>query len=71
MAKIKSDDTLKKIPVIILSTSEDEEDISNTYSNHANCYIIKPDDFNDFVTMAKSIEDFWTKQATLPEKQHD
>ncbi len=66
LAEIKSDHILKFIPVIILTTSAAEQDILNTYSNHANCYIMKPVDLSQFITVVRSIEDFWLSIVRLP-----
>lgn len=66
LVEIKSDDALKLIPVIILSTSDSPEDIFNTYANYANCYIMKPIDFDQFVTVARTVEEFWLKIIKLP-----
>jgi chemotaxis family two-component system response regulator Rcp1 len=66
LADIKSDPILKQIPIIILTTSSSEKDISNTYANHANCYIIKPVDFRQFIKVVRSIEDFWLTIVRLP-----
>ena len=63
---IKSDPDLKKIPVIILTTSSSEFDITRAYQLHANCYITKPIDFDSFIDVIKLIEDFWLKLAMLP-----
>jgi CheY-like chemotaxis protein len=68
LAHIKSDSHLKKIPVVMLTTSSSETDISDAYSNHANCYITKPVDFNKFFDIIKAIEDFWIMIAKLPSK---
>jgi chemotaxis family two-component system response regulator Rcp1 len=59
LAEIKNDDYLKQIPVVVLTTSNAERDISETHDLHANCYFIKPVDFTQFVTVVKLIEDFW------------
>ena len=66
---IKKDDTLKLIPVIVLTTSDAERDILNMYANHANCYITKPVDFDQFINVIKSIESFWLSIVKLPPKQ--
>ena len=66
LAEIKTDDELKRIPVVILTTSKSEEDILKTYNLHANCYITKPVDLEQFVTVVKSIEDFWFTVVKLP-----
>jgi two-component system, chemotaxis family, response regulator Rcp1 len=66
LAEIKSDNKLKRIPVVILTTSKDEEDVLKAYDLHANCYIAKPVDFDQFTTVVKSIEDFWLTFVKLP-----
>lgn len=66
LAKIKNDDRLKFIPVVILTTSESENDIMESYSNHANCYITKPVDFNKFLQVVNMIKDFWITLVRLP-----
>jgi DNA-binding response OmpR family regulator len=62
---IKEDDDLKKIPVIILGTSDEAGEVKRAYDMHANCYIVKPIDFDHFLEVVKSIEGFWT-MVTLP-----
>ncbi len=66
LAEIKADEELKCIPVIILTTSSAEQDIMNTYSHHANCYIMKPVDFDQFINVIRTIEDFWLSIVKLP-----
>jgi two-component system, chemotaxis family, response regulator Rcp1 len=66
LAEIKADDSLKSIPVIILSISKQEEDIIRSYNLHANCFLIKPIDLNQFFEVIKSIEDFWLTLVKLP-----
>ncbi len=66
LAEIKSDDSLKRIPIVILTTSNSESDILKTYDLHANCYITKPVDFEQFYTVIKSIEEFWMTIVKLP-----
>lgn len=66
LAAIKSDPELKCIPVIVLTTSAAEKDILNMYSHHANCYITKPVDFNQFINVIRSIEEFWLTIVKLP-----
>jgi two-component system response regulator len=66
LAEIKTDEDLKRIPVVILTTSREEEDILKSYNLHANCYITKPIDFNQFMKVVKSIEDFWLTIVRLP-----
>jgi CheY-like chemotaxis protein len=65
---IKTDDGLKNIPVIILTTSKSEEDVLNSYQLHANCYITKPVDFTRFIEIIKQLENFWFSIVTLPKK---
>ena len=66
LAEIKKDDSLKRIPVVILTTSSAEQDILETYNLHANAFITKPVDFNEFIAIVKSVEDFWLSVVTLP-----
>jgi len=66
LKEIKNDPNLRRIPVVILTTSQAEEDILNTYDLHANCYITKPVDFNQFLKVVRSIEDFWLTVVKLP-----
>ena len=66
LAEIKRDDQLKRIPVIVLTTSEAEEDISRAYRLKANCYITKPPQLDQLVRIIKSIEEFWFRVARLP-----
>lgn len=63
---IKAVDSLKKIPVIVLTTSDADHDISKAYSLHANCYILKPVDFDDFAKVIKLIEQFWFNTVQIP-----
>ena len=66
LADMKMDPELRRIPVFVLTTSEDEEDILRSYDLHANCYITKPVDLDKFLSVVKSIEEFWLTVATLP-----
>jgi len=66
LAEIKSDPDLKRIPVVILTISKAEEDVLKSYNLHANCFITKPLDLSQFVTVVKSIEDFWLTIVKLP-----
>jgi len=68
LAEIKADDNLKRIPVVILTTSKAEEDILSTYNLHANCFISKPVDLDQFIKVVKVIEDFWLTVVTLPRR---
>ncbi len=63
---IKSNPLLRTVPVIILSTSTRGEDILQSYSQHANCYIRKPSDLNDFLEVMRNIKNFWIRTAVLP-----
>jgi len=66
LAEIKADNVLKRIPVVILTTSAAEQDILKTYELHANCYVTKPVDLEKFIEVVKSIEDFWFTIVRLP-----
>jgi len=68
LQEIKQDDALKRIPVVVLTTSRAEEDILRSYNLHANCYVTKPVDLDQFITIVKSIEDFWLTIVRLPTK---
>jgi len=63
---IKSDPVLKMLPVIMLSTSSSENDIKDSYNNHANCYITKPTDFSQFTDLIKTVENFWINVVSSP-----
>jgi CheY-like chemotaxis protein len=66
LEEIKQDEDLKRIPVVILTISKSEEDIVKSYNLHANCYITKPIDLNQFMKVVKSIDDFWLSIVKLP-----
>jgi CheY-like chemotaxis protein len=66
LREVKKNDELKSIPIVILTTSSAKEDVIKTYSNHANCYITKPVDFDQFLRVITAIEDFWLKVVELP-----
>jgi CheY-like chemotaxis protein len=66
LAEIKADPDLRRIPVVVLTTSSSEEDILKIYDLHANCYITKPVDLEQFMGVVKSIEDFWVSVVKLP-----
>jgi two-component system, chemotaxis family, response regulator Rcp1 len=66
LAELKQDKDLKRIPVVILTISSDEKDIFSTYDLHANCYIAKPIDLDQFLGVVKCIEDFWLTVVKLP-----
>jgi len=66
LAEIKNDDDLKRIPVVILTTSRAEDDVLKAYGLHANCYVTKPVDFTSFGRIVHNIEEFWFSVVTLP-----
>ncbi|MCI0708748.1 MAG: response regulator [Chloroflexi bacterium] len=66
LREVKDDDDLKRIPVVVLTTSAADEDILTSYNLHANCYITKPVDLNQFVRIVKTIEGFWFSIVKLP-----
>ena len=66
LAEVKADEDLKRIPVVVLTTSQAEEDILEVYGLNANCYITKPVDLEQFIKIVKSIEDFWLTVVELP-----
>jgi two-component system, chemotaxis family, response regulator Rcp1 len=66
LLEIKADDDLRRIPVIIMTTSTADQDIQRAYNLNANCYITKPVEFEHFVRVVRSIENFWLTTATLP-----
>lgn len=66
LEEIKVDNALKMIPVVVLTTSHAEEDIVRSYNLHANCYVTKPVDLDQFIRIVKSIEDFWLTIVRLP-----
>jgi DNA-binding response OmpR family regulator len=64
--EIKEDQNLKRIPVVIMTTSKSEQDVFEAYNLHANCYITKPVDLDQFLAVVKKIEDFWLTIVKLP-----
>ena len=66
LAEIKADKKLRVIPVVVLTTSQAEQDILKSYNLHANCYVIKPVDLEQFIMVLKLIEDFWLTIVKLP-----
>jgi chemotaxis family two-component system response regulator Rcp1 len=67
LEEIKADDDLKRIPVIVMTTSKAEQDIYRAYNLNANCYVTKPADLDEFLNVVRSIEDFWLNIVTLPQ----
>jgi two-component system response regulator len=68
LAKVKQDDMLRQIPVVVLTTSSSDEDIIRSYDLHANCYITKPVDFEQFIKVVQSINKFWFSIVKLPKQ---
>jgi chemotaxis family two-component system response regulator Rcp1 len=66
LAEMKGDPDLRRIPVVVLTTSKSEEDVLRSYDLHANSYITKPVDFDQFMTVVQSIKEFWLSIVTLP-----
>jgi CheY-like chemotaxis protein len=66
LAELKADNNLQTIPVVVLTTSRAEQDVLRAYQLHANCYITKPVDFQQFLNVVRSIESFWLFVVTLP-----
>ena len=66
LAEVKADPVLKRIPVVVLTTSQAEEDVLRAYDLHANCYITKPVDMEQFMKVVAQIDDFWVRVVTLP-----
>lgn len=66
LAEIKADPDLKRIPVVILTTSQAESDLIQSYNLHANCYIVKPVDLDHFIDVVRTVEGFWLQIVKLP-----
>ncbi len=66
LTEVKTDDDLKYIPVVVLTTSQTQEDVIKAYGLHANCYISKPVDFDQFANVVRAIDQFWFTIVTLP-----
>lgn len=71
LAKIKDDPSLRLIPVVVLTTSEAERDLIQSYDTHANAYIVKPIDLDRFMDVVQTIEEFWFSIVTLPRRDDD
>lgn len=67
LAEVKSSPSLKQIPVLVMTSSHADEDIAQAYALNANCYITKPGDLGEYISVVRAIEDFWFLTATLPE----
>ena len=70
LEEIKSDRDLRRIPVVVLTTSAEERDILRAYDAHVNAYVTKPLDFDEFIEAVRSIEDFWLQLVKLPSGAH-
>lgn len=68
LTEVKADPSLRRIPVVVLTTSQAEEDVLAAYNQHANCYIAKPVDFDQFMKVVKQIDEFWVNVVTLPKE---
>ncbi len=68
LEEIKNDPQLRRIPVVILTTSDAEQDVLKSYDLHANCYVTKPVDMDSFISVVGSVEDFWFSVVKLPLK---
>lgn len=71
LREIKSDPLLKRTPVLVLSTSTADSDITASYDAHANCYLSKPVDLDDFFKLAEALRDFWLRLAILPPRRDE
>ena len=69
LAEIKQEENLKRIPVVVLTTSRAEEDVVRSYNLHANAYVIKPVDLKQFLQVIRSFEEFWLAVVTLPSSE--
>jgi len=69
LEEIKSDPALRRIPVVVLSSSEDAEDIASAYDQHANCFITKPSDLDQYMTVVNTVRTFWLTTVRLPPEQ--
>lgn len=68
LAQIKNDESLREIPVVVLTTSSRDEDLRESYNLHANCFITKPRELDDFTRLIDSLEEFWFQRAVLPNR---
>ena len=68
LTEIKANPDIRRIPVVVLTTSRAEQDILETYDLHANCYIVKPVGLDEFITIVRSVEDFWLSIVRMPPK---
>jgi CheY-like chemotaxis protein len=70
LARIKSDESLKTIPTVVLTTSHAAADIANSYQLQANCYLTKPVQLDEFEALVRNISDFWLRKVKLPQQAH-
>ncbi len=68
LAEIKADPDLRRIPVVVLTSSKADEDIASSYDSHANCYVTKPGDLEQFMEVIRSVEGFWVQIVKLPKE---
>jgi two-component system, chemotaxis family, response regulator Rcp1 len=66
LAEVKADERLKRIPIVVMTSSQAEEDVARAYDQHANCYVRKPIDFDQFHLVVKTLENFWFATVELP-----
>jgi two-component system, chemotaxis family, response regulator Rcp1 len=66
LREIKDDDSLRRIPIVVMTSSQAEEDVARAYDQHANCYVRKPIDFEQFHSVVKTLENFWFATVELP-----
>ena len=71
LAEVKEDPRLRLIPVVVMTSSEAERDLVRTYGLHANAYVVKPIDIDDFVEVVQAVKDFWLTIVKLPPKVED
>jgi two-component system response regulator len=69
LKEVKTDQALLQIPIVVITSSKAEEDVAKSYHLHANCYITKPIDFNQFMVVVQSIENFWFTIVRLPSRK--
>jgi chemotaxis family two-component system response regulator Rcp1 len=68
LTEVKTDPSLRRIPVVVLSTSAEKSDIAHAYEHQANCYVTKPVDLNGFINAVRAVEDFWLDTVKLPSR---
>ena len=68
LAEVKADEVLRRIPVVVMTSSQAEEDVARAYDAHANCYIRKPIDFQQFHQVVKTLENFWFSTVEIPSR---